>query len=177
MKLTQSYDINAYLTEAKLCDIVAKIYPEHTKIFGKYMLGFRPDIYIPELSTIIEYDGYTHYGNAKSVLRDERRDAVFADNGIKTLRIPYFIQLTTETVKEYLQVDYEFEQVYPHGFIDDKVILPSNFSELGIDRFLNDMERVSYLKDDVRASLERKIEIHGDERLVVTSKIKHYFGI
>lgn len=177
MKITDKFDKNAYLTQIKLYEFAQKLYPGYNIIYDTRYPNSRytPDMYLPEKQLLIEYDGNLHYDKPVSVISDYRRDLWFNDRGITTIKVPYFVQLTTETIKDIFGIDYCYTQVYPHGFVDKKVVLPANFSEIGTIRFLEQMDRFAYLKNDIKDSLEKKITDLKDERLVVSSVIKKYF--
>lgn len=177
MHVNEKFIDDAFLTQERLYTILQNIYPDSTIIYNKSFPKslYTPDFYIPELHILVEYDGNLHYCRPSNILSDARRDVWFSDKGIHTLRIPYFIQLNTRTIKDILGVDFEYTQVYPHGFIDKKAVLPAEFSELGVERFLTQIDKYNYLKDDIRVSLEKKICELGDERLVINSVIKSYF--
>lgn len=179
MKLIDSFGVTDYLTQEKLYNFIKNVYTDVEIIYDKRFPNspYTPDIYIPDMKILIEYDGNLHYDKPRSIISDNRRDEWFKLNGIDTLRIPYFVQLTTDTVKDIFDIDCNLTQIYPHGFIDKKVVLPANFSELGIHRFLKQMDRFIYIKDDIKQSLESKINLLKDERLVITKDIKKYFSL
>lgn len=87
-----------------------------------------------------------------------------------------YIQLSTYTVKELFEIDKEFKQVYPHGFISDAktLVLPADFCELGIMKFKSDLERFPEIQQDIIESLQVKIEKLGDIRKVLPPSL---FGI
>lgn len=84
--------------------------------------------------------------------------------GYRIVRIPYCVQLSHDTIEHLFGVGIDFEQVFPHGFIVDKnETLPADFCSLGYERFLRDIERFSYIKDDIFASLHHKYnKYNGD---------------
>lgn len=49
-----------------------------------------------------------------------------------------------------------FEQRYPNGFIDKKAVLPSDFCELGIELFKNDLVKFEYHAQEIIESLKEK---------------------
>jgi hypothetical protein len=61
---------------------------------------------------------------------------------------------------------------YPHGFIAKEVVFPADFCELGIQRFLADLKRFSFIAADIRASLNAAVERIGDWRLVYPPSMK-----
>ena len=85
------------------------------------------------------------------------------------IRIPYFIQLSTEVIEDLFKLDIEYPQKFPHGFIDDKALLPSDFNELGIERFKNDLIRFNYIQPSILKSIEIKISKLGVDMVLPTS--------
>ena len=53
-------------------------------------------------------------------------------------------------------VDLDIEQVYPHGFIDEKCILPADFCELGVEWFKSDINRFANEFEEIINSLKTK---------------------
>ncbi|MBE3658651.1 hypothetical protein BOO92_18435 [Vibrio navarrensis] len=67
----------------------------------------------------------------------------------------------------------EFNQIYEHGFIDKKAILPADYCELGVRQFEQDLATFSAFKSDIVKSLESKISELGNIDLVLPSSL-HY---
>ena len=87
----------------------------------------------------------------------------------KVIRIPYFVQLNSpDVIKEVFNIDVSIGfNDYPHGFIDEKCILPCDFCSLGIKKFLNDLIRFNSISNQIIDSLKTKIAIKKDPLLVV----------
>lgn len=125
---------------------------------------FLPDFVIEDLKLIIEYDGPRHYTQASTAVRDFKKTEVYTQHGYKVINIPYFVQLDEAVISD-LFSDYKDElnsnstfNIYPHGFISDKVILPADFCSLGVERFKKDLDNnFSYIRDDIILSLNNKI--------------------
>lgn len=62
-------------------------------------LQTRPDYRSEKLKLIIEFDGIQHYTKPDVILKDNEKVGVYTLLGYKVVRIPYFIQLTNNTVK------------------------------------------------------------------------------
>ena len=60
----------------------------------------RPDFRSEQIKTIIEFDGLQHYTNPDKIRDDEVKTRLYESAGYKVVRIPYFVQLTNEVVKE-----------------------------------------------------------------------------
>lgn len=117
----------------------------------------RPDFYIPSEQLIIEFDGYQHYNTSSVILRDRLKDVRYGEMGIKIIRIPYFVQLT-RSVQQILFNDVSSTHVvYPHGFINNKALLPADFCELGIKRFVQDLNDYEFIAEEIILSLVNKI--------------------
>lgn len=88
--------------------------------------------------------------------------------GYKIIRIPYFIQLSTEVIKLLFDIDIDYEQNYNHGFIDKQALLPADFNSLGIDKFVNDMVKFSICRNQVYNTLIDKIEYFNNSSMVIS---------
>lgn len=90
-----------------LDDYLPFLYPNkiwvHDKPFGKRggeSSRIRPDFLCEEEKLIIEFDGLQHYTNPLNIRKDSENQAVYESFGFKVIRIPYFINLTNEVVRE-----------------------------------------------------------------------------
>ena len=131
----------------------------------------RPDFRCEELKLIIEFDGDSHYCKAERILKDKQKDDDYINLGYKIFRIPYFIQMSTKLLKIIFDEDIKFTQIYPNGFIDKKATLPADFCELGIELFIQDLEKFDYCKDEIIESLKKKIEEKENMNFVVPSSL------
>lgn len=110
---------------------------------------------------VVEFDGDKHYSDSLRIRADHEKDKEAAAIGCRVVRIPYWVQLTTETLKYYLDIDCQVIQDFPHGFITTKVF-PASFSHLGFDRFLNELSKLpSTVKEDVLKSLTERSHQFG----------------
>lgn len=145
-----------YLTESSLIEFLRTIDKNgiHNKAFKPYK--FRPDYVSEKYKFIVEFDGYLHYTKSKVCLTDIRKDEIYINEGYKIIRIPYFIQLDAAVMKylfsDYITNIYDFS-VYPHGFIDNKAVLPADYCTLGIKRYYEDLEKFYFLKEQINQSL------------------------
>ena len=155
-RYNQKKNEKKYLTESNLGVFLEK------KLGGiwihdkPYLGRFKPDYWNESTMTIVEFDGYAHYTQASRILADKAKDKLYSEAGYKIIRIPYFIQLSRSTCKTMFNIDLNIEQVYPHGFIDKKCILPADFCELGIERFKSDMSRFANEVEEIINSLKTK---------------------
>lgn len=68
-------------------------------------LGTRPDYGSESLKMIVEFDGLPHYTNPDVILKDIQNTQNYEKAGYRVVRIPYFIQLSKDAVKELFGVD------------------------------------------------------------------------
>ena len=80
-------------------------------------------------------------------------------HGHKVVRVPYWVQLTTETLLRFFGLHAEIEQTFAHGFITTKVF-PASFCEQGIDRFEAEMASLS---GEVREAVARSLHARAAE--------------
>lgn len=72
-------------------------------------LGTRPDYRSESLKMILVFDGLPHYTNPDVILKDLQNTDNYEKAGYKVVRIPYFIQLSKDAVKELFSVDLDQE--------------------------------------------------------------------
>ena len=122
--------------------------------------------------TVVEFDGDAHYWNSLKIKVDSEKDAVAKDLGYTVVRMPYWVQLTTETLLHYFDLHAQIEQDFPHGFIATK-IFPASYSELGISRFERELTSLPEVtRTAVIDSLRDRATEHGVE-YVLPSKLRH----
>ncbi|ADN08227.1 RAP domain-containing protein [Sulfurimonas autotrophica] len=160
-----------YLTEKSLGKYLKQIFPKHEFIRDRVVpnsdIQKRPDYRNDDLMLIIEFDGYGHYSNPDNILTDGFKDDIYKDMGYDIVRIPYFIQMSKDIVELLFDRDVDIEQVYPHGFIDIKAMLPAYFCELGIIRFKKDLDKFKIVKDEIILSLGQKYDEYGNINYVL----------
>lgn len=157
-----------YLNEKSLGDALINIFPNYEFVHNKQVpdsgVRNRPDYRCDELGLIVEFDGHRHYTDSKVILKDAHTEEVWKNLGYITIRIPYFIQLSRDVInmvffwrlgKDEYDIG-EWHQAYPHGFIDDKCVLPADFCSLGLKRFLEDLNNFQAQSDDIMKSLRDK---------------------
>jgi very-short-patch-repair endonuclease len=162
-----------YLTEEKLENYLKIIFPNGIFI-REYKIKntrYRVDYYCSKLNLVVEFDGHGHYTNPPTILNDYIKENLLEKEGIKIIRFPYFVQMCSEVIKKEFGIDIDVKQVYNHGFIDKKVILPATFCSLGIERFKKDLEKFFYIRKEIEFSLYEKCVKLGDKRLVLPKEI------
>jgi len=91
----------------------------HDKPFGKrggQCYRIRPDFLCEDEKIIIEFDGLQHYTNPLNIRKDRENQKIYESLGFKVVRIPYFINLTTDVVKEMFGISVKrnlFDSIYP----------------------------------------------------------------
>lgn len=88
-------------------DYLAVIFPEipdsewiHDKQIKGLGKRIRPDYRCERLKLIIEFDGVHHYQIPDRIKADIYNQRIYEEHGYKVVRIPYFIQLSNETVRQ-----------------------------------------------------------------------------
>lgn len=162
--------IEGYLTEQRLAAALRAIVGDgwrgsELRVEGtkrRWDMGFEREAH----RVVVEFDGDEHYRNTLKIKADREKDAVAAGADVQVVRIPYWVQLTSETFRHYFGFDAEIEQDFRHGFITTK-IFPASFCELGIERFERELRTLPRdVADAVHASLRERAEEHGPEFVV-----------
>ncbi len=169
-----------YLTENTVKNVLNVIYPNKQFIQNRAVpnstLKSRPDFRNDELKLIIEFDGYLHYSKSSIILNDQIKDLEYKKMGYSVIRIPYFVQISNEVVENLFKTFVNLNQEYPHGFIDNSAMLPSDYCELGLRRFVNDLDKFSYIKNYIIKSLKDKIKQHNNINLVLPPSLHYLVG-
>jgi len=102
-------------------DYLAVIFPEiqasewiHDKIIDGLGRRIRPDYRCERLKLIIEFDGLQHYQKPERIKADIENQKLYESCGYKVVRIPYFIQLSNDVVKQMFGRDVEEELFNPN---------------------------------------------------------------
>lgn len=128
---------------------------------------FRPDFYSEKLGIVIEIDGDSknrgnHYSKADVVINDNIKDRIYKNYGYeKVVRIPPFVQLDSEMIKFYFNIQYNeslYEAASCHGFAHQSITLPADFCELGILRFEKEMKTLPQnVRNTIIQTLKQRI--------------------
>ena len=112
--------------------------------------------------TVVEFDGDEHYRNTLKIKADEEKDSIAANHGYRVVRIPYWVQLTTQTLRYYFGLTATIHQDFSHGFITTKVF-PASYCELGLSRFRRELESLpASVRNAVMNSLRERATEHGN---------------
>lgn len=169
--------INGYLTQSKLFDVLRRIFGEENVIGEeipaipgtrtRFDMAFRKDSTI----IIVEMDGDEHYRNSLKIRGDKAKDDWTLAQGYILVRIPYWIQLDSETFQYFFGFESGFEITtnFNHGFITTR-ILPASFCEMGVQRFDCEFEKLPVnVKTAVLESLSNKSNQFGTEYVLPRS--------
>jgi len=111
----------------------------------------------------VEFDGDEHYRNILKVKADREKDELASRANVRVVRFPYWVQLTTETLRHYFEREANVLQTFPHGFITTK-LFPASFCELGVERFARELTALpASVRQSVIASLQQRVAEHGME--------------
>jgi very-short-patch-repair endonuclease len=166
-----------YLTQESLGEFLAQRV-SNDFIFNKCIpdspLKNRPDFRSESLRLIVEYDGANHYTKASRFLADKSKNRLYTELGYFFIRIPYFIQLDSDTIpllfKKYTNDFSNFLDV-SHGFISKSATLPADFCSLGIERFEEDLQIFNCAKQEIINSLKIKVQDLGNKYLVLPESL------
>lgn len=163
--------MNEYLTERLLGILLRNLFPNqefiHDRIVPNSGTRARPDYRCDELMLIVEFDGDQHYRSSKKIKSEALKNVTYSNMGYKVIRFPYFIQPSTAIITLLFNLDIDYEQTYPQGFIDEAAILPADYCEIGVLKFLDDLNRLNVVRDEIIESLRNKVESIGDIELVL----------
>jgi hypothetical protein len=159
--------IESYLTEAKLAVAMAQLVGDAWAGGQVNLPGSRRrfDLTYHDRGTtvLVEYDGDEHYRDSMKIKADRQKDALAAENGMRLIRVPYWVQLDRTMARHWFGLEAEIEQSFPHGFITTK-LFPASFCELGTTRFRRELDSLpAPVRDAVVASLRERIAEHGVE--------------
>lgn len=146
-----NYQILEYLTEEKIKNfIIDVIKPEEISCQYKVKLhdkNVKVDVFFTKnkIPFFVEFNGYYHYTNTKTIIRDIKLKQYCLLNNIVLVEFPYFVQLNNDTYKIAFEKVYD-ENVniicnFPHGFIDKSCTLPYDFTNEGYKRYISDITK------------------------------------
>lgn len=135
---------------------------------------YRPDVRIENLNLIIELDGINHFQSVKVIMSDKHRDEFLISLRYKVVRIPFFVQLTTEIIEHYFGIKNLKGSVCKCGFYSMtnnpnalNPNMPANFSSLGYQKYLNIVENLPIgARNEIENSIQEAIKLHGYEMVL-----------
>jgi hypothetical protein len=115
-----------------------KLFPKNIR--DKYKFGRRrPDYRSESLNLIVEFDGIQHYQSPERCATDIENKYLYEKAGYTVVRIPYFIQLTNQVVKQLFDIEVK-EQLFPEGISSlDYGCYPAYLCPAGIKRMANEL--------------------------------------
>jgi very-short-patch-repair endonuclease len=138
----------------------------------------RADILLDD-DTVIEFDGPHHYTSARTICSDIRKNALCHKLGFKIVRVPFWLQLDTETAGILgLSDEIYFDTAFPHGWITSD-IFPASFCEAGIARFYTEFANLpkhirQMVYDNIHenaAQRQSQTEVITDAQSVILNKL------
>lgn len=88
----------------KYLNVIFPEIPSSNWIHNKKVDGIgrliRPDYRCESLKLIIEFDGVQHYQKPEQIKADYENQAIYESYGYKVVRIPYFVQLSNDVVRQ-----------------------------------------------------------------------------
>ena len=87
----------------------------HDKTIERSSRRIRPDYRCERLKLMIEFDGVQHYQKPERIKADVENQRLYEELGYKVVRIPYFIQLSNDVVRQM------FGRVISEPLFDDRI--------------------------------------------------------
>jgi hypothetical protein len=159
--------IDGYLTERKLAAALQQLVGERWA-GGQVLLPgsrrrFDMAFHTYDSIALVEYDGDDHYRDSMKIKADRQKDAIALKNGMRLIRVPYWVQLDSLMAKFRFGLETSIDQTFPHGFITTK-LFPGSFCELGVIRFRRELDTLpSSVREAVISSLRDRVAEHGLE--------------
>ena len=117
----------------------------------------------------VEFDGDEHYRHSLKIKADLEKDALARERSWRVVRVPYWVQLTSETLLHYFGLEANIRQSFSHGFITTR-IFPASFCEFGVGRFDRELAALpTAVRAAVISSLLDRAEEHGREYVLPTT--------
>jgi hypothetical protein len=136
----------------------------------------RPDHRFEDEKIIVEFDGIQHYQNIDIIKKDRKKDEVYKAMEYTIIRIPFFVQPSSETLMHYFNIKGELQLQYPHGFIIYDSTPPTNFCSLGLERFIEEFEKFpETIKKDIVKSFKKLIHLGEKEEYVIPKQCDYLF--
>jgi len=151
--------IDGFLLESKLGDLLRFVYGADD-IQSQYSIGrYRFDFLVKSKKLLVEFDGDKHYTDIKTIFRDDIKNRLAVDGGFGIVRIPYFLQLTSELFNGMFNEELLIEQNFSHGFIDCNAVLPASYCMIGREKFLNNFRSYSNeIQIAILSSLQKQMK-------------------
>jgi hypothetical protein len=155
------------LSESNLKEVLIRIFSE--QINSQYCLKnnkrkFFIDYYI-ETNThkiAIEFDGHYHYTQTKSQIRDIELTQLCQQSGIDLIRIPYWVQIDSRTLRYYFSKYTtklpKIKSTYKHGFWDPKITYPADFNQYGRQLFESQFSGLGQFDSTIIIEIDQSLD-------------------
>jgi len=136
----QKINYEGFLIESKMQNIISQVNGVENLRFNekdRFQTKFEWDSVFEYggKTIVIEFDSHFHYQNPKTIINDKFKDMECKNRGWEIYRIPYFVQLTSDTTELLTPFkNIEINTNYKHGFIKSKKY-PAGYCYMGLERF------------------------------------------
>lgn len=161
-------DRDTGLVRTGLNEYLKVIFPEieesdwiHDKKIDGCIKNIRPDYRCDMLKLIIEFDGIPHYTKPSRILKDKENEEIYNNMGYKVVRIPYFIQLTNDAIKQLFGRDVKekmFNGIFPSIGVKGQNT-PAYLCNEGLKRMAKDFKK---FPDQYKTNLDF-LKLQNDE--------------
>lgn len=180
-------DEDTKLNRTGLDTYLNKIFPDKTWIHDKTIkdaqdkniihkgnkILIRPDYRCEELKLIVEFDGLQHYTDPSVIEKDIKNTIIYQELGYNVIRIPFFIQLTTEVANELFNTNIgeklfpaEYPSMGPKGKNTPAFMCPR-----GLKRMAEEFKKFPKQYEVNIKSLKAYEALHPDEAYLTESQL------
>lgn len=185
--MKMKFVVQPYLTEQNLGEFLQLVFPEVKSQYSvqtaKKKMRVDYQFIHDEQEYFVEFDGYRHYNDFKTQLRDEDLYFHCKANGIVLIRIPYFVQLRATYLDfvfgcklgDFMESLVDVDCNYQHGFHSKTAMMPWDFNEYGMRRFMCEATSIHGLKgcfryiEEDNSAVDQEIEVWSVGREIQSS--------
>lgn len=161
-----TFNISPYLSEKNLYDVLSFVFVNNT-INKQVRIKDGDKTYVVDYSVIlsngdlmlVEFNGYHHYTNTKTIVRDYALREYCIKNNIKLVELPYFVQLSNHNFSKYFGINLTDKNIttdQKSGFIASKIVLPYDYCLMGVNRFMADISVEDLTSSEILQSLQNR---------------------
>lgn len=148
-----------WLVERNLFAYLRHLFPNDT-IHKQYKISSYKVDYLVGNKIVIEFQGYQHFTKSKIAYKDKIREEYIRSKGYDFIEIPYFVQMSKETINHLFSKELDIKRNFPHGFIHPKAVLPCDFCRLGKEKFFDVLHNFPpEVKKECYDSIKRREEL------------------